>query len=168
MKENTDELLIDLLIKQATYGLTDTEQTELNKLENGRHDSSFDLTVSAISLIDEKGDEAMPSHLSANIRASAERYFDEKDASEHPSTIQPVAGVGRPSIWNWLGWAIGAAACLVLAANLYFDASSARTTGSGWSDTDPGRGNAHTCSTASKNDGFQSGHDKGIRGQREC
>lgn len=124
MKENTDELLIDLLIEQATHRLTDAEQTELDALENGRHDNSFDLTVSAISLIGEKGDQAMPSHLRANVRAAAERYFDEAEESSRvqlaPQFDSSTAEGKRSRLnWNWLGWAVAAAACLILVANLY-------------------------------------------------
>jgi len=122
MNENTDEILIDLLIKKATYGLTEAEQVQLDKLENGRHDDSFDLTVSAIALIDQKADEPMPSYLRANIRASAERYFDERDAKENSSTVRTAASTDRvkPAFWNWLGWAVAAAACLALVANIYY------------------------------------------------
>src|SRR5215475_8315307 len=97
MNENTDEVLIDLLIKKATYGLTDAEQAELDKLENGRHDDSFDLTVSAIALIDQKADEPMPSHLRANLRVAAEKYFDDTAAAEHPSLIRPLGLDRAPS-----------------------------------------------------------------------
>jgi len=121
MKEHTDEVLIDLLIKQATYGLTDAEQAKLNRLEEGGHDNSFDLAVSAISLIGERGNEEVPSHLRSNIRASAEQYFDEKEASTAPLPIASAvkAEASRPSFWNWLGWVIAAAACLALVANIY-------------------------------------------------
>src|SRR5258708_35468817 len=120
MKEDTEELLIDLLIKQATYGLTDTEQAELEKLEKGRHDNSLDLSVSAISLIDERGDEVMPSYLPANIRASAERYFDEREGTSAPTVSAVRTETTRPSFLGWLGWAVAAAACLALVANIYF------------------------------------------------
>ena len=39
MNQNADEVLIDLLIKQATEGLTDAERLQLNKLEASRHDN---------------------------------------------------------------------------------------------------------------------------------
>jgi len=122
MNENTDEVLIDLLIRKATYGLTEAEQLQLDRLENGRHDDSFDLTVSAIALIDQKADEQMPSHLRANIRVSAEKYFDEKETAENPLTVRTLADAERtrPSILSWVGWAIAAAACLALIANIYF------------------------------------------------
>lgn len=123
MNENTGEALVDLLIKRATYGLSDAEQAELDALENGRHDDTFDLTVSAISLIGQKDDDAMPSHLRANIRASAERHFDEiEEASiigRAPEILPAETAPGRSGHWNWLGWTIAAAACLALVANVY-------------------------------------------------
>ena len=121
MNENTDEVLIDLLIKKATYGLTDAEQLQLDRLENGRHDDSFDLTVSAIALIDQKADEQMPAHLRANIRVSAEKYFDEKETAENPLTVRALVDSEKqpPSLLIWLGWVVAAAACLVLIANIY-------------------------------------------------
>jgi anti-sigma-K factor RskA len=122
MNENTDEVLIDLLIKKATYGLTEAEQVQLDMLENGRHDNSFDLTVSAITLIGQTADEQMPSHLRANVRVAAETYFDERETAENPPTVRTLAGSERtrPSILSWLGWAVAAVACVALAANIYF------------------------------------------------
>jgi len=113
MNENTDEVLIDLLIKKATYGLTEAEQVQLDMLENGRHDNSFDLTVSAITLIGQTADEQMPSHLRANVRVAAETYFDERETAENPPTVRTLAGSERtrPTILSWLGWAVAAAAC---------------------------------------------------------
>src|SRR6185369_5600956 len=104
MNQNADEVLIDLLIKQATEGLTDAERLQLDKLEASRHDSSIDLTVSAVSLIDEKADEPMPAHLRSIIRASAEKYFDKVESAGEAERV--VAGVrsGSPrrSIMTWL------------------------------------------------------------------
>jgi anti-sigma-K factor RskA len=122
MNQNADEVLIDLLIKQATEGLTDAERLQLNKLEASRHDSSIDLTVSAVSLIDEKADEPMPAHLRSIIRASAERYFDEKETEMDSARSASAVKVETPrrSIMNWLGWAVAAAACIALIANIYF------------------------------------------------
>jgi hypothetical protein len=119
MNENAEEILIDLLIKQATEGLTADEQTQLEKLERGRHDNTFDLTVSAISLIDERGEEEMPSHLRANVRAEAEKYFDEKDASLAPRVSAVKTRTSGPSFMNWLGWVVAGAACLALIVNIY-------------------------------------------------
>ena len=64
----------------------------------------------------------MPAHLRANIRASAERYFDEKETAIASARNVPAVSVEtqRPSIMNWLGWAVAAAACLALIANIYF------------------------------------------------
>ncbi|MEP6848035.1 MAG: anti-sigma factor [Acidobacteriota bacterium] len=119
MNENADEILIDLLIKQATEGLTDAEQAQLNKLEVGKHDASVDLTVSTISLIDEQGGEAMPSHLQASIRVSAEKYFDDIEASLAPIVSIKEEQAARPSFMGWLGWAVAAVALLALVANIY-------------------------------------------------
>ena len=124
MNENAQEVLIDLLIKQATEGLIDSEQRQLDRLEAGSHDSSVGITTAAISLIDEKADEPMPMHLRANIRASAEKYFDEREASiapAHEVALKPQAT--RPSFLNWLGWAVAAAACLALVVNIYYTRS---------------------------------------------
>src|SRR6266700_1273108 len=121
MNENAEEVLIDLLVKQATEGLTDAELLQLEKLESGRHDDSFDLTVSAVSLIDERADEPMPARLSSNIRASAEKYFDEKEVTIQPASVIPVVKTEtpRPSFLNWLGWAVAAAACVAVVAYIY-------------------------------------------------
>ncbi|MEP7074492.1 MAG: anti-sigma factor [Acidobacteriota bacterium] len=119
MNENADEILIDLLIKQATEGLTDAEQTQLNNLEGGKRDASVNLTISAISLIDEHGDEPMPSHLRASIRVSAEKYFDEREISLAPIVSIKNEQAARSSLMGWLGWAVAAAALIALIANVY-------------------------------------------------
>jgi len=125
MNENSEEILIDLLIRQATEGLTDIEQQQLDKLEAGSHDNSFAMTTAAISLIDERGEEPMPVHLRANIRASAEGYFDEKEAGAAPIISVRAIESKRSSIFTWLGWVVAVAACLALVANIYFTRLSA-------------------------------------------
>jgi hypothetical protein len=128
MTENTDQVLIDLLIKQATEGLTDVEQAELDRLERGRHDNTFDVTVSAISLIDERGEEPMPSHLRANIRAAAERFFDErKRQSFSPLGRDEHKPLPRSSFPNWLGWAVAACGLPSSCSEFLFHTSSAGT-----------------------------------------
>ncbi|MBA2378901.1 MAG: anti-sigma factor [Blastocatellia bacterium] len=122
---NVDEVrMLDLLIQQATYGLSDEEARELAQLESASPsgaDNSIELTAAAVSMVGIDQSAEMPSHLRAIITADAARYFDEQDDARRAAT--PVVSGGDTantgSFWNSLGWLVAAAACIALAVNLY-------------------------------------------------
>ena len=116
MKENMQELMLDLLCKKATYGLSEHEERQLADLEReartGDLSTSFELTAAALAMADLDMSEAMPEQLRSRIAADAERFVT-KDSRVLESS-------SRGSIFNWLGWAAAATACIALALNIYF------------------------------------------------
>ena len=124
MNENREEVMLDLLYKKAVYGLDQNEEKQLAELESefgGEPQSeSFELTVATLSMVGLDTSEQMPANLRSRIVADAERYFDEKSTAQ--LTPAPLAAdpTDRGSIFNWLGWAVAAAACLALALNIFY------------------------------------------------
>lgn len=122
MNENVDEVMLDLLCKKAVYGLSEHEEKELADLERGSGNEdlsqSFELAAAAIGVAELDASEPMPANLRSRITADAERYF----ADRAPAAVAPVSALvpERGSIFNWLGWAVAAAACLALALNIYY------------------------------------------------
>jgi len=116
MNENVQELMLDLLCKKAEYGLSEQEERQLTELQRaagtGDLSESFELAAAMIGMADLDTTEEMPEHLRSRIAADAERYFN------HNSTVAEPAP--RSSIFNWLGWAVAAAACVALALNVYY------------------------------------------------
>lgn len=133
MNEEMQEILFDLLTKQATYGLDAAENGQLEELSanaNFRIDDSFDIAAAAIGLAD-LDIEPMPSHLNSKILASADNYFASTESASGATVqtteiaesddLQPTFGFEpKRSSWStWLGWAIAGAACIALAFNVY-------------------------------------------------
>ncbi len=126
MNENIEEVMLDLLCKKAVYGLEEHEEKQLGELEKqlGREGEtqSFELTAATLAMADLDTNQPMPANLQSRILAEAERYFDDRaesiDRAQAPA-FAPEAS-GRGSIFNWLGWAFAAAACLALALNIFY------------------------------------------------
>ncbi len=134
MNEQLQESIIELLIQKATFGLDREElrQLEQIKAEAGiKEDDSFDLAAAAIGLVDLEIDEQLPAGLSARIAASADEFFaSAQDQQRVPSTVgtessagddeyQKIFTVEPRKSWNWLGWAVAAAACVALVVNVW-------------------------------------------------
>ncbi len=129
MNQNSEELRLDLLIKKAVHGLTVEEGKQLQQLEmaaSANPDESFELTAAAISLVDIDVTEQLPMHVRAKVLTDADRFFSSKNLHETVPAERPVLAEAvskktpKTSMWNWLGWAVAAAACVTLAANVYF------------------------------------------------
>lgn len=124
MNPDREEMLFDLLIKKAVHGLTEAEERQLAELEDGSaRDESFELTASAVALVDIDVNEALPSQLRSRVLADADEFFAERAARERTAaderrkdSVQPET---RRPVWNWLGWAVAGAACIALAANIW-------------------------------------------------
>jgi len=116
MNENVQELMLDLLCKKATYGLNEQEEKQLADLQNaagtGDLSASFELATATIGMADLYTIEEMPELLRSRISADAERFFNDTSTASEPAP--------RGSIFDWLGWAVAAAACVALALNLYY------------------------------------------------
>ncbi len=134
MTEQLKESVIDLLVLKATFGLDDNEKAHLDRLiaEAGiSEDESFELTAAAISMVGLPTDEQLPQNLYSKILASGEDFvasLAKETAVEAPVSLasEPVeyqktfSVEPRRSGWNWLGWAVAAAACIALAVNVWF------------------------------------------------
>lgn len=133
MTEQLNETVIDLLVQKATFGLDQGEQAHLDKLiaEAGiSEDRSFELAAAAIYMVD-VNEEPLPQNLYSKILASGEDFVAslahdgavetaESKASEPVEYQKTFVVEPRRSGWNWLGWAVAAAACVALAVNVWF------------------------------------------------
>lgn len=124
MIENTEELKLDLLIKQAVYGLTEEETKQLRELGgDGDDDASLEATAAMIAMAGVDAIEQMPAHVLAKISDSADEYFDALPANKgrYADRSNEILGVPpQRSVLDWLGWAVAAVACVALALNVYF------------------------------------------------
>lgn len=129
MSENTNELILDLLIKSAVEGLTPEEARHLAELEAAAGPSadraSIEETVAMLSMAGLETDQPLPAHIEARIADAADEYFQSIATSADRTADSVSAGADRNtresgSNWfNWLGWLTAAAACIALAANIY-------------------------------------------------
>ncbi len=119
MNDNAREIMLDLLYKKAVEGLTADEERQLAELqrEAGLDDESlsFELTAASIAMAGVNKIDEMPVNLQEKILADAERHFS--IAASSPAVATEPA---RTPLFAWLGWGLAAAACLVLAVNLYY------------------------------------------------
>jgi hypothetical protein len=140
MKEVNRERLSELLTDQAVFGLNEEELTELDQLKNQfsdwREDISFELTAAAISLSHLDINESLPAALRSKILVDSKKHLSfREDAQKVLSFPQKTkenvklsaAETGRnvhelqPKrfLWQSLGWAVAAAACIALAVNIW-------------------------------------------------
>jgi anti-sigma-K factor RskA len=129
MKELEKEKMLDLLIAQATAGLTDDETRELQRLEKQfpelADDDSFELAAAAFAMADLDASEPLPADLQSKIAAAADQYFaagkTEKTADAETEEFQKTFTLAPPrrSALQWLGWAFAAVACVALGVNLW-------------------------------------------------
>lgn len=136
--EKNQERMLELLADQTLFGLTGEETAELENLKVSfpdlKNDNSFEIAAAAINLVHLKIEDALPSHLQAKLEMQAGEFlgvqqkarqfsgFENVQTAESPQdafarSIDEFAP--KPSIWQWLGWAIAAAACIALAINLW-------------------------------------------------
>jgi hypothetical protein len=133
MNQDKQDMLYDLLVKKAVYGLDDEEQRRLDELDSGsanREFKSLEITAAAINMAGLTDEEPLPEHLYSKIAADAPKWVGaEEPASQTADEPWPPVRTGREmfadaepprrSIFGWLGWAAAAAACIALAANIW-------------------------------------------------
>ncbi len=133
MNEQQNDIFFDLLTKKAVYGLDETEQLQLDEIDEGTAElefSSLELTAAAISLAGFTDDEMMPAHLYSKILASSEEHLAADPmaatvawppAQDRPAVYETADEESRSTPWfSWFGWAAAAAACIALALNIWF------------------------------------------------
>ncbi len=124
MNEDVKEKMLDLICKQAVYGLSEQELQELEQYEyDASERESIDLTVAALSLIDLDASQEIPAHLQSKILANAENFFaDQKAGNAEQALVReivPTDSKARTPWFGWLGWATAAAACIALAGVIF-------------------------------------------------
>lgn len=135
--EQNRERMLELLADQILFGLSEEETAELETLKNRftefKEDDSFEITAAAINLMNLKIDDSLPAHLQTKLEAQAQEFFAVPQETRQFSSVEKnrvdvsseeFAGniyeiKPKPSIWQWLGWAVAAAACVALAINLW-------------------------------------------------
>ena len=82
---------------------------------------SLQRTAAAISLIGLDTSEEMPPHLFARISDNAQDYVRPRETDDRQTArSETYDKSGQPGRWfAWLGWAVAAAACIALAANIF-------------------------------------------------
>lgn len=110
-----DERLVDLLVKQATEGVTPLEQVEIDRLLAAHPDADREIvarTASALTLAANFNEEPMPAALRERLHANAAHWLAARESGVADLTSRREARVkSSASRWPWLA----AAACLVLA-----------------------------------------------------
>ncbi len=131
MRSTIEETRLDLLCKQAVYGLTESEIEQLQELEKNADSSidsqSLELTAAAISMMGLEI-EPMPDHLESKILSRINEHAAlasnadgsvEENVFTRPRQPVPAESPSGSSVWNWFPWAVAAAACVVLAVNIF-------------------------------------------------
>jgi len=139
MTEKERQRMLELLADQAAFGLNDEESAELrmymNQFPEWEDDNSFDLTAAAIGLAHLNATEPLPENLHKRLAIDAEQFFDStkkarellSSASKSEETVggftpqnvgDEIIAETKSPFWQWLGWAVAAAACIALAVNL--------------------------------------------------
>lgn len=110
-----DERFVDLLVKQATEGLSPAEQAEIDRLLAGHPDADRDImarTAAAVTLAADFEEEPLPRALRERLQADAARWLATRDSGVVDLAARREARVtSKASPLPWLA----AAACLVLA-----------------------------------------------------
>lgn len=134
MTNEIKERMLELLSDQAIFDLNKEELMELEQLKSQFPDwannSSFELTAAAIGISDIKL-VVMPEKLRAKILSNAENYFSPEVVNSETNNRQSFGSLNTETVgisleaaekrpfWQWLGWGIAAAACALLAVNLW-------------------------------------------------
>ncbi len=136
MNELEKDKMLELLSDKAVFGLTETELAELAELEKNFPEfsdesleltQSLELSAATIGMMNLDTSEPMPAHLRTKIVSDAEKHFAlrktevavSEPQAEKEDFQKTFAFEPKKSVWSWLGWAVAAAACMVLAINIY-------------------------------------------------
>ena len=118
MNANLRELIDDLLVKKAMYGLSAEEEKQMSDLQRqaGIDDESlsFELAAASVATGSMERTESLPAALRERILADAGTHFVKPSRTPVEET-QP-----RVSIFGWLGWAFAAVALIALALNIFY------------------------------------------------
>ncbi len=144
--EKEKERMLELLADRTLFGLTEAETAELenlfDKFPEFKADDSFEMAAAAINLIHLQMEDSLPSHLHSKLESQAAEFFGATPKAREFTNLEnrqsadsaesEIAGniyeiPARTSVWQWLGWAVAVAACVVLAINLWLTHSQPQT-----------------------------------------
>lgn len=116
------ERLLDLLVSEAVFGLTEDERNELERLKASfpewGDDESLNLTVGAIQLVSNSPEEQLPRHLESAILEGYERTFSVR--SVRTEVGQTDGGLLDFLTARWLGWAVAGCLAATMLADSFF------------------------------------------------
>ncbi|MGI8786657.1 MAG: anti-sigma factor [Pyrinomonadaceae bacterium] len=136
MTDLKKERLLELLADQTLFGLSEEESVELIQLKreypDWENDISLELAAAAIGLSNLYVKDELSADLRAKIFADADDFFNPQKHFRENLNYAPKATATAPeefqptfefepkrSVWQWLGWAIAAAACVALTINIW-------------------------------------------------
>ena len=123
MNEENKEKMLNLLADRAIFGLSEKETAEFARLATEfpalAEDNSFEIAAAAFGLVNLEAAQSLPLHLNSKILSNAENFFAaHKGATEQQQKTLTLPPPKR-SIWNSLGWAAAALACVALLVNIW-------------------------------------------------
>ncbi len=121
MSDEEKEKVLDLLCDKFVFGLSEDEARELERLGYDPDEAeSIEQTIAMLGLVDADAEAQMPASLTTKLLRDADEHFG-TDSDERPVPVREIViGEGPNRSWfGWLGWAVAAAACLVLAVTLF-------------------------------------------------
>lgn len=140
MNDLQKERLLELLADQTIFGLSAEELVELKELKekfpDWEKEISLELTAAAIGLSALDVSDELPANLREKIFADADEFFGKTEESREvvnfaPQAVEPINSPATASVrevveaaperpfWQWLGWAVAAAACVALVINVW-------------------------------------------------
>jgi len=133
MTREEKEKVLDLLCDKFVYGLNDEEARELDHLGYDQRDAeSIEKTIAALGLVDLDSAAEMPASLTSKLLRDADDHFGADPANDVAAVPQPqiVLGGGRGRSWfDWMGWAVAAAACVALTVSLFIPRGGSQLAG---------------------------------------
>ncbi|MDH3492145.1 MAG: anti-sigma factor [Acidobacteriota bacterium] len=126
MNKESEMRLLELLSDEATFGLNAEERTEMGKLKKKHpefaNDFSFEAAAAAFQIASLDQTEEMPDFLKNRIADQADDIWRERFGNRQSEAIAVDEEQDQPktAFLQWLGWAVAAAACAALVANIWF------------------------------------------------
>ncbi len=121
MSSEDKEKMLDLLCDKFVYGLSEDDARELERLGiDPKEAESIEQTVAALSLAGLDTESEMPEALRKRLALDADAYLSSTKGQSDPVPKREIVLDGGTRSWfGWLGWAVAAAACVVLAVTVF-------------------------------------------------
>lgn len=122
MTQNEREVLLDLLIEKALYGLDIEKQRSLDAFDPEVVTSeleSFEASAAAVNMAGLERQHSLPDHLRSRILQQAAQHVRLQSVATGSDREASAGGRWAAGWFNWLGWAAAAAAVIALAVNVW-------------------------------------------------